>query len=137
MQQWQRWNFLYSLCAGFPQPNVTWYHHGQPLGSGEFWDVYSKDGYHYLANSDSSFLDCEEIVCRVENDSGFIQSVLQLSKKGNLWYFWCFFYLPYLHFGCICTLSAFSQLLCQITSDSLHWRWCKWINSCRNKSEGI
>ena len=71
-----------SCFLGFPQPNVTWYQHGQPLGQGEFWDVYSKDGYHYLANSGTDFLDCEEIVCRVENEAGYIQTVLQLNKKG-------------------------------------------------------
>ena len=70
------------VILGVPKPTVAWYRHGQPLGSGEFWDVYSQDDYHFLSNSETGFLECEEIVCRVENDVGYIQSVLKLDKEG-------------------------------------------------------
>ncbi|XP_053386642.1 muscle M-line assembly protein unc-89-like [Mercenaria mercenaria] len=69
--------------TGFPAPEVTWYHHGKQLDQDALWDIYSKDGYNYLGVGDPSVLNCEEIVCRVENDLGYVQRVVRVKSDGE------------------------------------------------------
>jgi len=46
------------------------------MGKDALCSSYSKDGYHFLALNDPSFIENDEIMCHVENDFGFVHKVV-------------------------------------------------------------
>ena len=63
---------------------MTWFHHGQQLDQDALWEVFSKDGFHYLGVDDPSVMDSKDIVCRVENDLGYVQKVVCVKIEGKI-----------------------------------------------------
>jgi len=74
---------VYLPCLGFPDPEVTWLHHGIPLAKDPLCSTYNQDGCYYLNIKDAAHFSVDEIVCRVENEVGFAHKTVSAKILGE------------------------------------------------------
>ena len=71
------------IKTGSPDPKVTWYHHSKLLDTHEQCSTYFQNGYHYLKVTEPTFLDGQKIVCKADNEIGFVDCLISLQAEGK------------------------------------------------------